>query len=241
MSTIYPSNGPPSRRGAVAQVAAALAAVALLIKVRPARAASDASLVLLPDASSSDDAPLNALLQVELDAIEAYTVGARILAPREDAGAHDAGGDPNASLAPVVLALAAHFRAQHMEHRDALTALIQATNGLPIAASTFVPPTGFKGSVLNVIKLACNVERAAAIAYTQAQKGLGAADSARLAAAIGGVETQHFVVLYSLLRGLIVGNAMTLPLATEVVPQAFVGSVGGGTTGLEAVLPFPFG
>jgi hypothetical protein len=229
-----------NRRGALAQLAAVTAAVALLTRARSADAASDASAANASDAGLADDTVLNALLQVELDAITAYTVGAGILTAAEDAGPPDAGGDPNAALAPVVLAVAVHFQSQHKMHAAALTSLIESTNGLPIASSTFVPPSGFKASVLNVIKLACNAERAAAIAYVQAVKGLGAAESARLAASIGGVETQHFVVLYSLLQGLIAGNATTLPNAAEIVPQAFVTSVGSGTTGLEAVAPFTF-
>jgi hypothetical protein len=237
MSDVYPSN----RRDAIVQLASAVAVASLLSKARPAQASSDAS--PSADAAASrvaDDVTLNALLQVELNAITAYIVGAEILSAAEDGGAPDAGGDPNVALAPVVIAVAVHFRAQHMMHRDALTALIQATDGLPIAASTFVPPTGFKPSVLNVIRLACNAERAAAVAYTDALKGLNAAQASKLAASIGGVETQHFVVLYALLQGLIAGNATTLTNATSVVPQAFVASVGAGTTGLEAISPFSF-
>ena len=53
-------------------------------------------------------------------------------------------------------------------------------------------------------------------------------------ASIGAIESQHFVVLYLLVEGLITANAMTAASPGLIVPAAFVLDVGGaGTQSLE--------
>jgi rubrerythrin len=213
-----------SRRKAVgvAALAATGLAVAAAFGARTARA------------DSPDDTALNALLQAELNAIATYTAGAGILQNPD-------GGDPNAAIAPTVLAVAVHFQSQHQDHADALTALIKKNGDTPVTKGSAVIPKGFKASVINVIRLAANAERAAAVAYTAALKAISSGTAATLIAAIGGVEAEHFVVLYSLAKGLIAGSATTESKASSVVPTSFVIEVGAGTKGLESIPDFTFG
>jgi hypothetical protein len=213
-----------NRRKAVGGAAIAATGIALAMAFGSRKASAD----------SPDDKALNALLQAELNAIETYTAGAGILQNPPD-------GDANAAIASTVLAVAVHFQTQHKDHAQALEAMIKKNGGTAVNKGTAQIPKGFKASVINVIRLAANAERAAAIAYTASLQAISAGTAATLIAAIGGVEAEHFVVLYSLANGLITGSASTKSKAASVVPTSFVIGVGGGTKGLDSLPNFTFG
>lgn len=200
-------------------------------------AAVAASTVLKPgtaQAQPMQDIPLlNALLSAEYGAIAAYTAGAGILTTPP-------AGDPQAAVAPAALAVAVHFQSQHREHAAKLAGIITASGGTPVAESSvmFTAPAGFRAGVLNVIRLACNAEKAAAIGYAETLKSLSVQTSAEVVAAIGGVETQHFIVLFLLANGIVAPSSTVV--AADVVPQAFVSRLGAGTTGLQDVPDFTY-
>lgn len=187
------------------------------------------------NAQTGDVASLNALLTAEYQAIAAYTVGIGVFSSPPT-------GDPNASVAPVAASIATHFKSQHQDHATKLAALITSLQGTPVSQATvlFTPPMGFTATVINVIKLAANLEKGAAIAYITALKTISAATNAEVVAAIGGVETQHFIVLFLLANGLITPGAMAASMANSVVPESFVTSVGAGTTGLDTLADIAF-
>ncbi len=177
---------------------------------------------------NADIANLNALLVAEYKAIDAYTQGAAVLAM------------DMTDLGKLVLAVAVEFQKDHKEHAALLDKTIKALGGTPTteAANKFTLPTGFKPSTPNVMKLACNEERKAAIAYNQVLKGLQTKNNRFIAAAIQGDETQHYVVLVALIEGLAVPTtALTATMnADKVVPQAFVSATTdlGGGSGLQS-------
>ncbi len=183
---------------------------------------------------SGDLDTLNGLLEDELNAVDTYTAGAGILMKPPS-------GDPNEAIASIVLAVAGHFQSQHKDHASALSSLVSKGGGRPVTTGSAQIPKGFKPSVLNVIRLAANAEKAAAIAYTAALKSLGAGTAATLAAAIGGVEAEHFVVLYSLAKGLVEGTTTTMGMASAVVPTSFLIKVGSGPSGLDGLSDFTYG
>jgi rubrerythrin len=180
----------------------------------------------------ADVASLNALLAAEYKAIDAYTQGAGVLAT------------DMSDLGKLVLAVAVEFQKDHREHATLLDKTIKALGGTPTAEATnkFTLPTGFVASTTNVMKLACNEERRAAIAYNQVLKGLVNKTNRFIAAAIQGDETQHYVVLAALIEGLAVPTANLTPTmnADKVVPQAFVSntSAQGGGNGLQSETDF---
>jgi bacterioferritin (cytochrome b1) len=181
---------------------------------------------------------LNALLSAEYKAIDAYTQGAGVLTAESTGGATQADKD----LAGLVLAVAVEFQKDHREHATLLAATIEHLGGAPVLEKDhkFTLPMGFKASTLNVMKLAANEERRAAVAYNQVIKGLGEAEDRFIAAAIQGDETQHFVVLTALIEGLAQPTAaLTAANAPKVVPHAFVASTTeqGGSSGLDQETP----
>jgi hypothetical protein len=213
-----------SRRDVLKGATALSAGVALVSVLKPGTAHAQ---------PMQDLTLLNALLAAEYGAIAAYTAGAGILmAPPS--------GDPQASVAPAALAVAVHFQSQHREHAVKLAGLITAGGGTPVAESSvmFTPPMGFRAGVLNVIRLACNAEKGAAIAYADTLKSLSSQASAEVVAAIGGVETQHFIVLYLLATGIVSPAPGVMP--ADVVPQAFTSRLGSGTMGLQDVPDFTY-
>jgi hypothetical protein len=199
---------------------------ALAITAAPRRARAQAM---------NDVQTLNALLTAEYSAVKAYDAGAAILTSPPAT-------DPDRAAAPVVLAVAAHFQQQHRDHAAQLAAMVTSSGGTPVMESTvtFTPPTGFTASVANVIKLAANAEKAAAVAYADVLRTVTSQMAAKLIAAIGGVEAQHFIVLSLLARNVVGATAMTQAMAADVVPRSFVNAVGGGTTGLETVPDFTY-
>lgn len=187
------------------------------------------------EAQTGDVATLNALLTAEYQAIAAYNVGIGVLSSPPT-------GDPAASAGPAAAAIATHFKSQHQDHATKLAALITSLQGTPVAQATvlFTAPMGFSATVTNVLKLATNLEKGAAIAYINALKTISAQTNAQVIAAIGGTETQHFIVLYLVASGLVAPGMGAAMMANDIVPESFVTAVGAGTTGLDSVPNFTF-
>lgn len=189
-----------------------------------------------PVVPNPDIPPLNNLLAAEYNAIAAYTAGIPILEMPPT-------GDPLAANGPALGVIARAWQAQHREHAAQLVTAITAIGGVPVAQTsiTFTAPTGFTGTVGNVMVLACNAEKAAAIAYNQSVKTMSAASSRYIAGNIEGAETQHFVILYTLLKRVVAPNpAMLISMINEIAPKAFVVSVGAATNGLSSIADFTY-
>jgi hypothetical protein len=200
-------------------------------------AACSGGTMMNPDGGSdagtnADIASVNALLAAEYKAIDAYAQGAAVL--MQDSSA----------LGQLVLAVAVRFQQDHKDHAALLDKTVKALGGTPVkeADHKFTLPTGFVASTTNVMKLACNEERRAAVAYNQVIKGLVNKDNRFIAAAIQGDETMHYVALAALIEGLAVPTANLTPTmnADKVVPAAFVSSTSsvGGGAGLQSDADF---
>jgi len=186
--------------------------------------------------SSGDDVDaLNGLLAVEYLGIDAYTAGAGILKSPPS-------GDPLASLAPTLLQVAVHFQQQHKDHATALQAAITAAGGKPAASSSvsFQLPTGFKPSITNVLKLAANAEKGAALGYAQVVSTMSAVNDRFLATAISGDESQHFIVLYVILKGIAQPGMNLASMTDAIVQTSFVTGVG-AFSGLDKVPDLSYG
>lgn len=186
--------------------------------------------------ANPDIGPLNNLLAAEYGAIVAYNAGIPILEMPPV-------GDPLAANGPALSVIATAWRAQHREHAAQLVTAITAIGGTPVVESTitFTAPTGFTANVRNVMVLACNAEKAAAIAYNQSVKTMTSASSRYIAGNIEGAETQHFVILYTLLKQVVAPNAtMLITMINEIAPKSFVASVGGMNNGLSSSADFTY-
>lgn len=216
-------NSPLNRRQMLVRAAAAAAGLSLAVSLTVATRKAQAVVAPEPDAEQDNDI-LNALLAAEYDAIATYTAGAGIIAT--DVVTPQATRD-------VVTAVAVHFRSQHEEHAAALANMIEENGGTPVV-DTGVPslPASFPATAgtTQVMMLAADKEKQAAIAYADVMKSISTQTAATLAASIGAIETQHFVVLYLLVEGLIGANDGTAMNPTLVVPAAFVLDVGGAGT-----------
>lgn len=217
-----------SRRQLLVRSAATAAGLSLSLSILGAKKAH-AAIDPAPN-PTADNMQLNALLKAEYDAIATYTAGATIIAAdaTTDAGTKD-----------TVTKVAVHFLGQHQDHANALKKLITDTGGMPTVQSmTPQIPAAFSAAAqttTNVIKLAADKEKAAAFTYAVVMQSISTQVAAKLVAAIGAVETQHFIVLYLLAEGLITANAATNSMATLVVPASFIlDGVGvAGTTSLS--------
>jgi rubrerythrin len=217
-----------SRREALVHAARAAAALGLAVSLTAAARKAEAKVEPMPD-PAKDNETLNALLAAEYDAVATYTAGAGIIAADT--------GTPEATR-KVVTDVAVHFQDQHKQHAAALKKLIMDTGGTPVADSGMAKlPASFPATTAKtpeVIKLAADKEKQAAYTYANVMKTVSTQTAAKLVASIGAIETQHFVVLYLLVEGLIQANANTAAMPTLVVPAAFVLDVGGaGTANLE--------
>ncbi len=189
-----------------------------------------------PSGPNPDITPLNALLTAEYEAIKAYEAGRMILMTPPM-------GDPQASSSAPLLVVATNWQNQHRAHAMQLASTITGIGGTPVSEASvmFTPPTGFSASVANVLKLACNKERAAAIAYNRAVKALKSTNSRFLAGTIEGDETQHFIVLYALLKGVVQADpAGLITNINEVVPKPFVAQVGADMNSLQSIADFTY-
>jgi hypothetical protein len=215
-----------SRRQVLVRAAATAASLGLAVSLSTATRRARAEVNPTPD-PDADNTVLNALLSAEYDAIATYTAGAGIIAADETT--------PEATR-KVVTDVAVHFQSQHKQHAAALKAMIEANDGTPVAdgMTAKIPESFDDPTTVGVMKLAADKEKQAAIAYADVMKSISTQAAAKLVASIGAIETQHFVVLYLLVEGLIEANAATAMSPTLVVPAAFVLDVGGdGTQSLE--------
>jgi hypothetical protein len=187
-----------------------------------------------PSAPPPDILPLNSLLTAEFSLIRAYQAVMPVLQ-------NPPVGDPLAANGPVLGAIAESWLAHHREHAAALVAAINALGGTPVseASVTFTPPTGFTPNIRNAMVLLCNFEKGASVAYNRSVAAMTAASSRYLATIIEGAETQHFLVLYGLLKQVLAPNpANLITMINEVAPKAFVNNVGGMSNGLQSIAPF---
>ena len=219
-----------SRRQAITRGASTAAAVGAVVALSASARRAHAG----PAEDQADIKLLQGIYSAEVDAIATYDAGAKILQA------------DNTSLGPVALKVATHFRAQHLEHRDAIKAFITEKGGTVVEPENppSLPP-GFKiatAIAIDVVKLAADKEKAAAIAYAGALKSLNDEVAAELLSSIGGVETQHFVVLYLLAKQLIsVEPGLTDDQIKSVVPRSFLVDIrGAGDNSLEKFADIPF-
>ena len=216
-----------TRRQVIVRAAATAASLGLAVSMSAAARRARAQSNPEPDPAKDNDV-LNALLTAEYDAIATYTAGAGIIA--DDAATLQATRD-------LVTDVAVHFQDQHKQHAAALKALIEDNDGTPVEDSMMakLPESFDDATTTGVLKLAADKEKQAAVAYAEVMKQISTSAAAKLVASIGAVETQHFVVLYLLVEGLIAANAMTAASPELIVPAAFVLDVGGeGTLNLES-------
>ncbi len=192
----------------------------------------------VPAGPNPDIGPLNQLLTAEYQAIKAYADALPTLQMPPT-------GDPLAANGPALSVIATAWQGHHRAHATQLAAAITAIGGTPVAEATvmFTRPTGYTAHVANVLKLACNAEKGAAIAYNRAVKALSSTGNRFLAGTIEGDETQHFIVLYTLLQGVV--SAVPAGLITnisEVVPKAFVARTSASDmNSLQSVADFTYG
>jgi hypothetical protein len=213
-----------SRRQVLVRSAATAAGLGLSISLTTSRRKAYADVDPQPD-PKADEKTLNSLLTAEYDAVATYTAGVAII---------DADSATAQATRDVVKGVATHFRDQHSEHATALRALIES-NGGTAAPDSKTPklPDSFPAKTArttDVIKLAADKEKQAAFTYTQVLKTISTQAAAKLVASIGGVEAQHFVVLYLLAEELAVPTAKTASNPRLVVPAAFILDVGGADT-----------
>lgn len=216
-----------TRRESLVRAAAAAAGIGLAASLTTAARRARAEVDPPPD-PDADNTILNALLAAEYNAIATYTAGAGIIAGDD--------GTPQETR-DLVTDVAVHFQQQHQDHAAALAALIAGSGGNPIDdPGTAIIPASFPAAptTTDVIKLAADKEKAAAFTYAQVLQQVSTQTAAKLVASIGGVEAQHFVVLYLLAEGLIAPTDGTAASAALVVPASFVLDVGlAGSTNLE--------
>jgi hypothetical protein len=180
---------------------------------------------------------LNNLLRQEYQLQQAYDLATGyLMMPAMD--------DPQRLVGTAAATLTRHFRAQHADHAMRLTNLIRNFQGTPASESmeVFTPPSGFSRTVANFLRLACNREKAAAVAYTEALKTLSNATAAELVAGIAGVQTQRFIVLYLLLKQAIVPGMM---FSEERVRQLFSATVVSAegvpdASSFRGIAPYPY-
>ena len=131
---------------------------------------------------------LNVALGLELEAIEAYQIGAE-----------------SGLLQKPVLDLALVFQGQHKGHRDALVGTIGQLGGRPVEAKTraeYVIDLNIAAikNQEDILRLAQLHERGAANAYIGVMPSLGDRDLAQVCARIAADEAAHWSLLTSALN-----------------------------------------
>lgn len=128
----------------------------------------------------------NTALSLEVLAVDTYQVGL------------DVGLVQTAPVREAVLM----FQAHHAAHRDALIAVVQAagvepfTTANPVVKAAFVDPALYSAAGEgDLVRLARDVEQAAAQTYVYAAGTLSTAELRWQAMSIGGVEARHAAVL----------------------------------------------
>jgi rubrerythrin len=160
-------------------------------------------------AAANDAAILNAALDLEHQAIWAYSVAATKLTSTD--------------VGNTVKSLALRNQADHMKHRDALISVIKGLGKDPSQAKDAydVSPylkaqEGNLDSDANIAKLALALEVDAAIAYGDAFSKLKAVPHLEAAASIAPNEAAHATAIRAVFR--------TLIPTVEYVPSAFISS-----------------
>jgi hypothetical protein len=176
--------------------------------------------------SASDAAKLNTLLRAEYDAILTYGIAETYLMSPD-------GSDAQRAQAPIVREVASYFKEHHTAHAARLSTLVTTLGGTPVGRGEVLQatiPTGFRATVSNLIKLAANKEKKAAIEYVRALQTISTATAADLVAAVGGVEAQHFIALYLVGKGVFEIQAM-MPMVQALSPRPFVSLADASATG----------
>ena len=142
---------------------------------------------------ANDVAILNSALAAELEAIEAYSVGAG-----------------SGLLKGPVLALASTFQGHHKQHADVLAGTVKRLGGTPAAPKAkYTFPVETLKTQNDVLRFAGNLEKGAVSAYLGAVPLFKDRDLSKAAASILGDEAMHWAVLRQ-------------ALGEEPVPAAFV-------------------
>ncbi len=190
-----------------------------------------------PTGPDADVMPLNGLLAAEHNAIKTYDAGRGIVVNAPST-------DPAVENRAAVIAVIDQWKAQHEAHAAQLTALIRSLRGTPVMPDTagFQQPMGFTPTITNVLCLAANAERAAAVNYNATMAALKRPDTRVLAASIEGDETQHFVVANALLVRMLLlpGPTFITGGITQIVPRAFVLNTAGMMNGIESIADFTY-
>nr|BDT30638.1 ferritin-like domain-containing protein [Myxococcus sp. MH1] len=220
-----------SRRAALGH-AAAVAGLGLLTATSRAHA----------QRSIKEDLPVvRALLAAERDAVATHDALAGVLAA---APATDA----LFAFRGLLEALLSRFRQQHAEHAERLVdALVQQRGTDDVGAGTARLPEDFAPCLQNALDLLTNLEKACALTCTQAQTALRLDANGGLAASLGAVASQRFVVLNLLARGLATPPAATAnqpadalaSLVAAWVPRSLAISLDDGA-GLDDETGLPF-
>jgi rubrerythrin len=186
--------------GAVAGLSSAFGIAA----ARPSQASSHGSMAM---ANAEDAAILNNALYYEHQAIWAYGFAATKLSMTD--------------VGNAVKALALRNQADHMAHRDALTAAVGSLGGTPVMAEMSYDVSyylnrgeGNLDSDVNIAKLALALEVDAAIAYTQEIAKLKTPALITAGATIGSDEAAHATAI----RAAFVSLGVDIPY----VPASFV-------------------
>jgi len=189
--------------------------------------------------TAEDITTLTGILSAEYNAINLY--GAAIA---DGTGLIDS-SSADAATKTAVKTVATHFQTQHIDHANALKALIGAdAPAQPTTLSEGYLPTSFPSvpSIVEILQIAADKEKQAALAYADALKAVSDETTAQLLSSIGGVETQHFVVLYLLAEGIIQlgtgasGEGLTAEEYANIVPTSFITTNENGGS-LEATFP----
>ncbi len=193
-----------SRREALTGGAAAIAGVGAALAVSAVARDAHAD-------NASDAVALNTVRTKAYTIVRAYDQAIGYLMPMPDGA--------------TAAALLTHFRQQHRDHADRLATQITALGGTPVGENTVLPPNapmGFTLSTTNYLKWASNLERQTSVANVALLNTIGSKDAAELVAGIVGTQTQHFTVLYLLVRGVAIPGPMAASMLTEIVPRSFV-------------------
>ncbi len=213
-----------SRREALTGGAAAIAGVTAALAVSAVAREAHAD-------NATDATALNLVLTKTYEIIAIYDAAIGYLT------------DPTRPEGAVPGALLTRFRTQHRDQGTRLVAQITALSGTPVSdGAVTVPanPTGFSRTVPNYVKFAADLERKAAIACVATLNTIGNKDAAELVAAIVGTQTQQFIVLYLLARGVAQAGPMAASMLDQIVPRSFVNVEAARAASLTSVDDLPF-
>lgn len=190
-----------------------------------------------PAGPNPDIVPLNNLLTKEYEIVKAYAAVIPTLAAPH-------ASDPETLNATALSLVMGAWQRHHHAHATQLAAAVTAVGGTPVAEASvmFTMPSSYSSSVTNALKLLCNVERAIAIEHNRAVKALTAMGNRFLVGTIEGDETQHFIVLYTLAKRVVVPVPTGLISGLmDVVPKAFVAKVStNDTNSLQSIEDLPY-